>query len=45
MRSYIRHFGGGIGVRYFNVKATNADLNGEFDFEYFGPVAFNQATF
>jgi hypothetical protein len=42
-----RHFGGGIGVRYFNtnVEATNSDLNGEFDFEYFGPVVYVQTTF
>ncbi len=42
-----RHFGGGIGVRYFNtnVKSTGSDLNGELDFEYYGPVLFIQATF
>ena len=42
-----RHFGAGIGVRYFNtnVKSTGSDLNGEFDFEYVGPVVFIQASF
>ncbi len=42
-----RHFGGGIGVRYFNtnVKSNGSELNGEFDFEYLGPVVFIQATF
>jgi hypothetical protein len=42
-----RNFGGGIGIRYFNtnVEATGSDLDGEFDFEYFGPVVFIQATF
>jgi opacity protein-like surface antigen len=42
-----RHFGGGIGFRYFNanVKSTGSDLSGEFDFEYVGPVVFIQATF
>ena len=42
-----RHFGLGIGLRYFNtnVKATSSDLNGEFDYEYFGPVIYAQTTF
>jgi hypothetical protein len=42
-----RHFGAGIGVRYFNtnVKSTGSDLNGEFDYEYVGPVVFIQASF
>ena len=42
-----RHFGAGIGVRYFNtnVKSTGSDLNGEFDYEYVGPVVYIQATF
>ncbi len=42
-----RNFGVGGGVRYFNtnVKAGNSDLNGEFDFEYLGPVLYIQATF
>jgi hypothetical protein len=35
-----RHFGFGLGLRYFNanVKAGDADLDGEFDLEYFGPA-------
>jgi hypothetical protein len=42
-----RHFGAGIGVRYFNtnVKSAGSDLNGEFDYEYVGPVLFIQTTF
>jgi hypothetical protein len=42
-----RHFGGGIGLRYFNVnvEATGSDLNGEFDYDYFGPVVYLQTTF
>ena len=42
-----QHFGGGIGLRYFNtnVESTGSDMNGEFDFEYFGPIVFIQATF
>ena len=42
-----RHFGGGIGFRYFNtnVKSKGSQLNGEFDYEYVGPVVFIQATF
>ena len=42
-----RHFGAGIGVRYFNtnVKSTGSDLNGEFDYEYVGPVVYIQTTF
>jgi hypothetical protein len=42
-----RHFGFGIGARYFNtnVKSKGTELNGEFDYEYFGPVLFVQATF
>jgi hypothetical protein len=41
------NFGGGIGLRYFNtnVESNSSDLSGEFDFEYFGPVAYIQATF
>lgn len=42
-----RHFGAGAGFRYFNtnVKSTGSDLNGEFDFEYVGPVVYIQASF
>jgi len=41
------HFGFGAGFRYFNtnVKSGNSELNGEFDFEYVGPVVYFQATF
>lgn len=41
------NFGGGIGLRYFNtnVEASNSDLSGEFDLEYFGPVVYIMATF
>lgn len=42
-----RHFGVGVGARYFNteVDAGNSELNGEFDFTYFGPVLYVQSTF
>jgi hypothetical protein len=42
-----RHFGAGIGFRYFNtnVKGKGSELNGEFDFEYVGPVVYIQASF
>lgn len=42
-----RHVGFGLGVRYFktSVESKGSRLNGAFDFEYFGPVAFVQATF
>ncbi len=42
-----RHFGLGAGLRYFNtsVDAGNSELNGEFDFEYFGPTVYIQTTF
>ena len=42
-----RHIGFGAGFRYFNtnVKAGNSELNGEFDFEYLGPVLYVHATF
>lgn len=41
------HFGVGAGLRYFNtnVKAGNSELNGEFDFEYVGPVLYVEARF
>ena len=37
-----KRFGIGAGWRYFNtnVKASNSELNGEFDFEYSGPSVF-----
>ena len=42
-----RNFGLGIGIRYFNtnMEARILELNGEFDFEYFGPVIYVQTTF
>lgn len=42
-----RHFGFGAGLRYFNanVEAGDADLNGEFDLEYYGPSISVVATF
>lgn len=42
-----RHFGFGAGLRYFNtnVEAGTSELNGEFDYEYFGPVVYVQSTF
>jgi len=42
-----QNIGLGLGLRYFNtnVKAGNSELNGEFDFEYFGPVAYVTARF
>jgi hypothetical protein len=42
-----RHFGFGVGLRYFNanVESTGAELNGKFDLEYFGPTVYVSATF
>jgi len=42
-----RNFGLGAGIRYFNteVDAGTSELNGEFEFEYFGPVVYVQSTF
>jgi hypothetical protein len=42
-----QNFGLGAGFRYFNtnVKSAGSNLNGEFDFEYFGPAVYVQATF
>ena len=42
-----RNFGVGAGFRYFDtdVDAGNSELNGEFDFQYFGPVIYLQTTF
>ena len=42
-----RHFGFGVGLRYFNtnVDAGTSELNGEFDIEYFGPTVYVAATF
>lgn len=42
-----RHFGLGAGIRYFSteVDAGTSDLNGEFNYDYFGPVLYVQSTF
>ena len=42
-----QHFGLGAGVRYFNanVKSEGSRLNGEFNFQYLGPVAYAKFTF
>lgn len=42
-----RNFGFGAGLRYFSVEVDSrgSDLNGEFDFEYLGPVLYVQSTF
>lgn len=42
-----RHFGFGAGIRYFNVEieATSSDLDGKFEFDYFGPVIYFETTF
>jgi hypothetical protein len=41
------NFGVGFGLRFFNVnvKATEEDLNGEFDLRYFGPALSIVANF
>ena len=41
------HFGLGLGVRYFNINvdSTGSDLNGELDYEYFGPTLYVSASF
>jgi hypothetical protein len=42
-----RHFGIGAGLRYFNanVESKGSSLNGEFDFEYWGPTIFISSSF
>jgi hypothetical protein len=42
-----KNFGIGAGARYFKTKAESkgSDLNGSFEFEYFGPMIYVQATF
>jgi hypothetical protein len=42
-----RHFGLGAGFRYFNIniESEGSDLNGEFDFEYYGPAIYGIYTF
>jgi hypothetical protein len=41
------HFGLGAGLRYFNanIESKGSDLNGEFDFEYYGPAIYGIFTF
>lgn len=42
-----RNVGVGLGLRYFdvNVESDGSDLNGEFDFEYFGPALYVAVRF
>jgi hypothetical protein len=42
-----RNFGFGLGLRYFNVnvEAKGANLNGEFDLEYYGPALYLAGSF
>jgi hypothetical protein len=42
-----RHFGVGVGLRYFNadVESKGSSLNGQFDFEYWGPTIFISSSF
>jgi hypothetical protein len=42
-----RHFGLGAGLRYFNanLESKGSKLNGEFDFDYYGPAIFGIFTF
>jgi hypothetical protein len=42
-----QHFGVGAGVRYFNFdfKASGSELDGEFEYEYWGPVIYFETTF
>jgi hypothetical protein len=42
-----RNFGIGLGLRYFNVdvESKGSDLNGAFEFEYFGPAIYVAVTF
>ena len=41
------HFGIGAGFRYFNanIESKGSKLNGEFDFEYYGPALYGVFTF
>lgn len=41
------HFGFGLGLRYFStdVEGKGSDLNGKFEFEYFGPALYVLGTF
>jgi hypothetical protein len=42
-----RNVGFGLGLRYFetDVESSGSELNGSFNFSYFGPSLFVQATF
>jgi hypothetical protein len=42
-----RHFGFGAGIRYFalRLEAENNRLDGEFDFDYWGPTLFGVVSF
>ena len=43
----LRHFGVGLGYRYFtvNIESGGSDLKGEFEFDYHGPAIYIDATF
>jgi hypothetical protein len=42
-----RNVGVGLGLRYFDVsvESNGSDLNGEFEFEYFGPALYVAVRF
>ena len=42
-----KHWGFGAGLRYFNVdvESKGSELNGEFEFEYWGPALYVVSTF
>jgi len=42
-----KHIGFGAGARFFKTEASSkgSDLNGSFEFKYFGPMVYVQATF
>lgn len=42
-----KHWGLGVGLRYFDVdvKSKGSSLNGEFEFQYWGPALYVAATF
>ncbi len=42
-----KHIGFGAGARFFKteVSSKGSDLNGSFEFKYFGPMVYVQATF
>ncbi len=45
--NFMRHVGVGAGVRFFriDVEAKDSGLTGEFQLDYFGPVAYLSASF